>query len=106
MDARDFDFQRIAQGYKKRPFLHKQVIERFHRDVAFRNFCNGLDIGCGAGLSSKALKMICRHVTGTDISGEMIAAAKELYKGEEGYIRICHRLRICKRQPMSAYQIP
>lgn len=91
MDARDFDFQRIAQGYKKRPFLHKQVIERFHRDVASRNFCNGLDIGCGAGLSSKALKMICRHVTGTDISGEMIAAAKELYKGEEGYDFIVSR---------------
>ena len=33
MNDNDFDFQRIAQGYKDRPFLHKQVIERFQRDI-------------------------------------------------------------------------
>lgn len=82
MNSKDFDFQRIAQGYKKRPFLHKQVIERFQKDITSRTFLNGLDIGCGAGLSSKALKMICHHVTGTDISGEMIAVAKEVCKTE------------------------
>lgn len=82
MNSKDFDFQRIAQGYKKRPFLHKQVIKRFQKDITSRTFLNGLDIGCGAGLSSKALKMICHHVTGTDISGEMIAVAKEVCKTE------------------------
>lgn len=84
MDSGDFNFQRIAEGYGKRPFLHKQVIERFQKDINFRTFSNGLDIGCGAGLSTKALKMICRHVTGTDISSEMIAVAKEVC-GTEGY---------------------
>ncbi|MBD5492612.1 MAG: class I SAM-dependent methyltransferase [Lachnospiraceae bacterium] len=85
MDSKDFDFQRIAEGYKKRPFLHKQVIERFKEDVTSRMFTNGLDIGCGAGLSSKALKTICRHVTGTDISGEMITVAREVCANAEEY---------------------
>ncbi|MDE6213084.1 MAG: class I SAM-dependent methyltransferase, partial [Lachnospiraceae bacterium] len=78
MDAKDFDFQRIAEGYKRRPFLHKQIVERFQKDVTSEIFSNGLDIGCGAGLSSKALKAICHHVTGTDISKEMIAVAREV----------------------------
>lgn len=85
MDAKDFDFQRIAEGYKRRPFLHAQIIERFKKDVTSRIFSNGLDIGCGAGLSSKALKMICRHVTGTDISKEMITVAREVCNSAEEY---------------------
>lgn len=85
MTSQSFNYQRIAQGYKKRPFLHKQVIERFQQDVTSRPFLNGLDIGCGAGLSSKALKLICRQVTGTDISDEMIAVAKEVCEDAEGY---------------------
>ncbi len=85
VNAADFDYQRIAQGYKERPFLHGQVIERFRRDVTEQTFENGLDVGCGAGLSSKALKQICGHVTGTDISQEMIAVAREVCKDSPGY---------------------
>lgn len=85
MASKDFDFRRIAEGYKKRPFLHAQVIERFKKDVTSQIFSTGLDIGCGAGLSTKALKMICRHVTGTDISKEMITVAKEVCKSTEEY---------------------
>lgn len=85
MDSKDFDFQRIAEGYKRRPFLHKQIIDRFQKDVTSQIFSNGLDIGCGAGLSSKALKTICRHVTGTDISKEMITVAREVCTNTEEY---------------------
>lgn len=91
MNNRDFDFKRVAQGYKKRPFLHKQVIEQFKRDVTDKTFSYGLDVGCGAGLSSKALKMICSHVTGTDISKEMIEVAKEVCEDEKGYDFIVSR---------------
>ena len=80
-----FDFKRVAQGYKERPFLHKQVIERFQKDVSGELFSNGLDVGCGAGLSSKALKQICEHVTGTDISPEMIAVAREVCGDSQEY---------------------
>ena len=82
---KDFDFKRVAQGYKERPFLHKQVIERFQKDVSGELFANGLDVGCGAGLSSKALKQICGHVTGVDISPEMIAVAREVCGDLQGY---------------------
>lgn len=91
MDALDFDFQRVALGYRKRPFLHKQVIERFQKDVTSKPFSNGLDVGCGAGLSSKALKMICSYVTGTDISKEMIAVANEVCGHAKGYDFIVSR---------------
>ena len=85
MGPNSFDFQRIAEGYKDRPFLHKQVIERFRREVTDQEFSRGLDIGCGAGLSSRALKRICRHVTGADISAEMVKAAREMCEDGEGY---------------------
>lgn len=61
------------------------MIERFQRDVTKELFLNGLDVGCGAGLSSMALKQICGHVTGTDISPEMIAVAREICKDSQGY---------------------
>lgn len=91
MDSRDFDFQRIAEGYKKRPFLHKQVVERFGTEVTGRSFSRGLDVGCGAGLSSKALKKICTHVTGADISPEMVRVAKEVCGKMPGYDFIVSR---------------
>ncbi len=70
--------RRIAEGYgMHRPFLHKQVLEMAlsdeQRTGAFRQ---GLDVGCGAGLSAKALGAYCRSVTGIDASGEMVAAAR------------------------------
>lgn len=84
MDNKAFDFQRIALGYKERPFLHKDVIEFFRRDISSLRMERGLDIGCGAGLSSKALKLICNHVTGTDISEQMIEVAREVCD-QEGF---------------------
>lgn len=83
MKSTDFDFKRIAQGYKNRPFLHKQVIERFQNDIGGQPFALGLDIGCGAGLSTKALKIICTNVIGTDISPEMINVAREVCGQDE-----------------------
>ena len=44
----------------------------------------GLDIGCGAGLSTKALKAICTSVIGTDLSPEMIRVAKEVCAQDNG----------------------
>lgn len=63
MNSKSFDYKRIAEGYAKdRPYLHGQVIERLKRDLQINgNFANGLDVGCGAGLSTKALRSICGH---------------------------------------------
>lgn len=85
MDNRSFDDKRIAHGYgTDRPWLHKFVMARLKSDLNLtKTFHNGLDVGCGAGLSTKALGLICDHVTGTDISDEMIRVCKELYSTSE-----------------------
>lgn len=62
MDNKAFDSKRIAHGYAKRPWLHKSVIEKIKQDCSLPKdyiFKNGLDVGCGAGLSTKALRLIC-----------------------------------------------
>lgn len=90
MDEKSFDEERIAQGYAKdRPYLHGQVIDCIKEYLynkeklqITQRFHHGLDVGCGAGLSTKALKNICDKVTGTDISEEMIKISKALYRNQ------------------------
>ena len=85
MNSRSFDSVRIAEGYLKRPWLHKSVMEKVKEDCGMdQPFENGLDVGCGAGLSTKALKLICDRVTGTDISEAMIEVCQRTYM-EDGY---------------------
>ena len=48
-------------------------------------FKNGLDVGCGAGLSTKALRLICDKVTGTDIADSMVEVCRELYGQDSAY---------------------
>ena len=81
MDNNVFSNKRIANGYANdRPWLHQSVIEQIKVDLVDKiPFQNGLDVGCGAGLSTKALKLICDKVTGTDRSEEMVHICKELY---------------------------
>lgn len=82
MNNKSFDSQRIAEGYAKRPWLHKDVIEQIKKDNNIIQLENGLDVGCGAGLSTKALRLLCNHVTGTDISPEMVEVCNKLYNGD------------------------
>lgn len=88
MNSKAFDSRRIAEGYAKRPWLHKSVMDMLRKDLGIADdhiFKNGLDVGCGAGLSTKALRLICNKVTGTDIADSMIEVCKELYTESEGY---------------------
>lgn len=83
MDNKSFDSKRIAEGYAKRPWLHKTVIEQIKKDCNLGEgylFSKGLDVGCGAGLSTRALKLICKKVIGTDIAESMIEVCQQLYK--------------------------
>ena len=85
MDNKLFDSKRIASGYANdRPWLHQLIIEQIKVDFADKiPFQNGLDVGCGAGLSTKALKLICNKVTGTDRSEEMVHICKTQYEASE-----------------------
>ena len=38
MNNKLFDSKRIAEGYKDRPFLHKQVIEQLQKDIYVSSF--------------------------------------------------------------------
>lgn len=88
MDNKAFDSKRIALGYAKRPWLHKSVIEQLLRDCSLDSsykFKNGLDVGCGAGLSTKALRLVCDKVTGTDIADSMVEVCRDLYGKDTSY---------------------
>ena len=104
MDNKSFDSKRIARGYANRPWLHKSVIEQLKQDCRIiHNFKNGLDVGCGAGLSTKALKLICDKVTGTDISASMVEVCEELYQDEKYsfYVAAAEEMRV----PAEPYDI-
>jgi ubiquinone/menaquinone biosynthesis C-methylase UbiE len=86
MNSKSFDSKRIAEGYAKRPWLHKSVMDALRTDLGLSadyRYKNGLDVGCGAGLSTKALRLICDKVTGTDIAEAMVEACRDIY-GEDG----------------------
>ena len=85
MNNKAFDSERIASGYAKKPWIHRDIIKEIAKEYAeCIPFQNGLDVGCGAGLSTKALRLICDHVTGTDISEAMINVCRTMYK-DTGY---------------------
>jgi ubiquinone/menaquinone biosynthesis C-methylase UbiE len=88
MNNKSFDSKRIAEGYAKRPWLHKSVMDALRTDLglsADHKYKNGLDVGCGAGLSTKALRLICDKVTGTDIAEAMVEACKDIYGQDSAY---------------------
>jgi len=72
-----FDSGTLAQGYASdRPYLHPLVMERIRAFVGLEaKVPRALDVGCGAGLSSLALRALAQEVHGADPSTEMLAAA-------------------------------
>jgi ubiquinone/menaquinone biosynthesis C-methylase UbiE len=72
-----FDPKSAAERYAKgRPFYHPQVIDRIKSYMEIKEpFEHAIDVGCGTGLSTIALKEIANKIVGTDISSEMIAFA-------------------------------
>src|SRR5580704_10729736 len=69
--------QLTADYYAKgRPYFHPAVISQmaeYFRDTI--PFERALDVGCGTGLSTIALKQIASHVSGIDVSPEMLRHA-------------------------------
>jgi len=72
-----FQHDRVAAGYANaRPYLHPQVFARL-RDMLrpLQAFRRALDVGCGTGLSSVALRELAHEVVGADASKEMLRRA-------------------------------
>jgi ubiquinone/menaquinone biosynthesis C-methylase UbiE len=67
----------VAERYAKgRPHFHCFVIEKIKKFLALKqNLSFVLDVGCGTGLSSAALKTISERIVGIDVSFEMMRQA-------------------------------
>lgn len=81
-----FTYKDIGRIYAKgRPYVHDQVVQKAR---AFLNLKKpvprALDIGCGTGLSTIALKDIAQRIVALDISYNMVAVAPR--KGRTSYI--------------------
>lgn len=65
--------ERYAKG---RPYFHPRVVGRVRERLCLQERLPlGLDVGCGTGLSSVALKELAGRVVGADVSADMIAFA-------------------------------
>jgi len=72
-----FASRSAAKRYAKgRPYFHPIVIERIKERLALTlPVQRALDVGCGTGLSTMALKEIAERIVGIDSSAEMIGLA-------------------------------
>jgi ubiquinone/menaquinone biosynthesis C-methylase UbiE len=79
-----FVYRTVAERYSKyRPFFHPLVIEKIRTRLSIHiPLSIALDVGCGPGQSTMALKEIANLVFGADISAEMLDFA-EKYPGIE-----------------------
>jgi len=64
-----------ARYTRGRRYFHPAVIARVRDVLRLDSLDRGLDVGCGTGLSARALKLIARHVVAVDAAAEMIAHA-------------------------------
>jgi SAM-dependent methyltransferase len=97
--------ERYAKG---RPFFHPRVIERVKEFLSLDELLpRGLDVCCGTGHSTIALKELAAQVVGVDVSAEMLAfvpndanvkffmaAAENLPFGEDSFdiVTVCQAL--------------
>jgi ubiquinone/menaquinone biosynthesis C-methylase UbiE len=72
-----FSFRSAAERYARgRLYFHPLIVSRIRKFLSLkRPVSDALDVGCGTGLSTVALKEIARHVIGVDASAEMLALA-------------------------------
>jgi SAM-dependent methyltransferase len=73
-----FSSKSAAERYPKgRPYFHPNVVNRIINFLSLNEpLSRAIDVGCGTGLSTIALKEIAREVVGVDASIEMIALAE------------------------------
>lgn len=74
-----FAHQTAAERYaRSRPYFHPLVIEQIKTYLPLAEpVAQAVDVGCGTGQSTLALKAIARRITGVDISPAMLAVAPQ-----------------------------
>jgi len=72
----------LAEGYARwRPAVHPRVMDRVRRQLGGRRVARGLDVGCGAGLSTRALQMVAERATGMEPLEAMLGWTREVAPG-------------------------
>jgi SAM-dependent methyltransferase len=62
---------------KGRPYLHGEAVARVAAGLGLTGpVARALDVGCGTGLSTRALKPVAREIVGLDVSEAMVAQAE------------------------------
>jgi SAM-dependent methyltransferase len=64
--------ERYARG---RPDLHPAIVRRICEVTGRARFASALDVGCGTGLSTRAIARVADRVVGIDSSPEMLGQA-------------------------------
>lgn len=97
--ANVFDTPAMAAGYAmSRPEVHPHIIERARKHLPMPlPVAQALDVGCGAGLSTRALQSIARHVLGIDPSEAMVKCASGLVPGAEFRVGTAESLPVPSR---------
>jgi ubiquinone/menaquinone biosynthesis C-methylase UbiE len=74
-----FAYRTAAERYAMaRPYFHPLVMEKVAAHWLKRiPFARALDVGCGTGMSTRALLLIADQAIGTDISPEMLAQTEQ-----------------------------
>jgi ubiquinone/menaquinone biosynthesis C-methylase UbiE len=72
-----FAYESAAKRYQTgRPYFHPQIIDRISTYLSlYKPVASAIDVGCGTGLSTLALKSLAERVVGVDIAEEMIVLA-------------------------------
>jgi SAM-dependent methyltransferase len=72
-----FNPKPAAERYAKgRPYFHPVIVGRIKESLSITEpLSSALDVGCGTGLSTIALKELAQNVIGVDASAEMIVLA-------------------------------
>jgi ubiquinone/menaquinone biosynthesis C-methylase UbiE len=72
--------ERLAHGYAfHRPPVHPRVVELIARDLDVQTpRRRGLDVGCGAGLSTAALGRLVTDAVGLDPNGDMLVHRRQV----------------------------
>jgi SAM-dependent methyltransferase len=75
--AQYFDSRSAAQRYAQgRPYFHPQIVRRIQQRLSLAEpVPRAIDVACGTGLSTVALKPVAREIVGTDSSEEMLRLA-------------------------------
>ncbi len=77
MVANPFAASEVGAVYDAgRPFHHPRTLARIRARVGETPVDHALDVACGTGMSTVALAAVARHVTGLDVSTEMMRAAR------------------------------